>query len=383
MKTDIQTIVDLRHELHKHPELSMKETETKKRLIRFLSDHTTAEIHDEGSWFYCLIGKDKPGGTIAFRADMDALPMQETLILPYASVNPGVAHKCGHDGHMAALCGLALELEKDPPIRPICLIFQPGEEIGAGGRSCAEFVKRKGIKEVYAGHNLDGYPVNSIVIREGLTQPASEGLLLKFEGLCSHASEPEAGRNPAEVIARTAIFAVEKARQPHGGILLCTVVGMQAGTGDFGISAGEGSLSLTLRAENEKEMLELEKAIRDYASEQGAAAGLLVSCSIQDFFPETRNTKAALAKVRRAARSLELPVVEMEHLWRASEDFGWYTRDTEGAIFYIGTGEDHAALHTDAYDFEDKVLGTIVDMMKAIVTIHGRFESRPDPFMLA
>lgn len=367
MKGNMNTIIDLRHELHRYPELSMKEYETKNRLIRFLEGYTSVEIHDQDSWFYCVIGKDKPGKAIAFRAEMDALPMTESTDLPYASVYFGAAHKCGHDGHMAALCGLAMELEKHPAERPVYLIFQPGEEIGAGGKMCADFVKQEGIAEIYACHNLEGYPENSIVIREGLTQPASEGLSLLFEGMRSHASEPETGKNPSEVIARTALFAAERAGKPHQGMVMCTIVGMKAGTGDFGISAGDGSLSLTLRSENEEEMLELEKEIRTFAEEQAEKTGLRFSYSIQDFFPETRNTQEGLCKVRKAAEKLGLAVIEMDHLWRASEDFGWYTKDTEGAIFYIGTGEKHAALHTDDYDFNDNVTGTIVGMMKELI----------------
>ena len=166
MKVNINTIIDLRHELHRYPELSMKEYETKSRLIRFLEGYTSAEIHDQDRWFYCIIGKEKPGKAIAFRAEMDALPMTESTDLPYASVYFGAAHKCGHDGHMAALCGLAMELEKHPAERPVYLIFQHGEEIGAGGKMCAEFVKQEGIAEIYACHNLEGYPENSIVLRE-------------------------------------------------------------------------------------------------------------------------------------------------------------------------------------------------------------------------
>ncbi len=367
MKTNIDPIIALRHDLHRHPELSMEEHETKNRLIHFLQNHTSAEIHDQGTWLYCITGKGKPGPAVAFRAEMDALPMTETMNLPYASVYQGAAHKCGHDGHMAALCALAVELECCPLNRPVYLIFQPGEETGSGGKACSEFVKKEGIREIYACHNLEKYPENSIVIREGLTQPASEGLSLIFKGKCSHASEPEAGINPAEVIARTSIYALEQASQPHRGMVLCTIVGMQAGTGDFGISAGEGSLSLTLRAENEKDMLRLEQAVRTFAAEEAKKAGLTFTWHIQDFFPETRNTPAALENVRQAAKNLNLNVIEMDHLWRASEDFGWYTRDTDGAIFYIGTGEAHAPLHTDGYDFNDHVLETIVDMMKELV----------------
>ena len=363
MRTDLEKIIKLRHDLHRHAELSMQETETKKILMDFLARYARGRLVDRGKWFYYVTGEEKPAEPVAFRADMDALPMEETIELPYASENCGIAHKCGHDGHSAALCALALELDACPVERPVYLIFQPGEETGAGGYACAQFLKEAGIHEVYAFHNLEGYPENSIIFRTGLTQPASEGLILYFTGKQSHASEPEKGINPAELISRTVLYTGEIARKQYEGMVLLTVVGMQAGTGDFGISAGEGSLSITLRAEIEGEMKGLEDDILSFARLLGERCGIRVTHEISDYFPETRNTDAALNKVKKAAQKSGRKLIEMDHLWRASEDFGYYTKVAEGAVFYIGTGEDHAPLHTSGYDFNDHIIPTAVEML--------------------
>ena len=358
-----QMIKNLRHELHRCAELSMKEFRTKRILMNYLRENTSFEVVDMDSWFLCIIGKDKPGKPIAFRADMDALPIPETISLPYASEKDGVSHKCGHDGHSACLCGLALELMKKPVDRPVYLVFQPGEEIGAGGKACAEYLKKAGVSEVYAFHNLPGYPLNSIVIREGLTQPASEGLALRFIGQCSHASEPENGINPAETIAKTVLFAGTISAEPHDGMVLCTVTGMNAGTGDFGISAGEGALFLTLRAEHEDEMKALERKIIEFAETEATVKGLDFNFEIHDYFPETRNDADCLKKVRSAAELAGKELIEMKELWRASEDFGYYTKNMPGAIFYIGTGEKAPLLHTPEYDFQDEIIETAVEVM--------------------
>ena len=123
-KDNLKKIVELRHELHAHPELSGHEDWTKRRLMDFIKENTTLAVVDCGNWFYaahCVAGAE----AIAFRADMDALPIPETGAgLPWASRCPGVSHKCGHDGHSAALCGLALELESVPRPRSVYLIFQ-------------------------------------------------------------------------------------------------------------------------------------------------------------------------------------------------------------------------------------------------------------------
>ena len=366
----LSAITQLRHTLHQHPELSMRETETMKILQTFLRENTSLELHKRDSWFYALkkssVSVPSDGdnsGPIAFRADMDALPIPETISLPYGSQNEGVSHKCGHDGHCAVLCGLALELDSMETDRDVYLIFQPGEEIGAGAKRCAELICEKGITEIYAMHNLGGYPEGSLVYRRGLTQPSSEGLRIRLTGKTSHASAPEKGNNPAGAIASIVQYAL---RTP---IRRCTITGIRLGDGDFGISPGEGEICMTLRAEVEEEMQAMEQSIISCAAQVSAAAGLEMTYSIHDYFPETRNHDDCLDRVLDAARNNEIPAISMPDLWRASEDFGHYLKICPGAMFYIGNGEDYPPLHTAEYDFNDKIIETAVNMFMRIAGI--------------
>ena len=361
-KNHLRIITQLRHELHCHPELSMNEIETSRIIKQFLRQYTHFQIAERGNWFYAVKEGRSPSQKIAFRADMDALPIREDAGLPYHSVNEGVSHKCGHDGHCAALCGLAMELDREDIAPSVYLIFQPGEETGQGAAICKELIRQEGISEIFAYHNLSGYPEKSIAYRRGLTQPASEGLKLVFCGKTSHASAPEDGSNPADVIAKVILYAEETVRQRTGGLLLCTVTGIRLGSGDFGISPGEGELCLTLRAENEKDMKDLETEILACAGKLCIAAGIHLRHSLHDSFPETRNHEESLEKILQAAGNLQLQVMPMEKLWRASEDFGWYLKECPGAIVYVGNGEGHPALHTEEYDFKDSILETVVDL---------------------
>ena len=124
-------IVSLCHALHAHTELSGREMTTKERIRSSLSFHTSAALADYGSWLsarFCPKGAEV-AAPIAFHADMDALPIDETIELPYGSVVPDVAHKCSHDGHTAALAAAARLIEQNAAIeRPVCLVFQPAEE---------------------------------------------------------------------------------------------------------------------------------------------------------------------------------------------------------------------------------------------------------------
>ncbi|MBR2995955.1 MAG: amidohydrolase [Lachnospiraceae bacterium] len=366
---NLDKITELRHVLHRCPELSLQESGTIGILKEFLQKNTTLETEDRDGWFYavkCSTESPAASSPIAFRADMDALPMDESIALPYGSARSGISHKCGHDGHMAALCGLALELDKMKVSRDIYLIFQPAEEIGLGAVRCAELIREKGITEIYAFHNLSGYPENSIVYRQNLTQPASEGLLVRLHGKQSHASAPEEGCNPSAAIAELALYAQHLPEDVHEGMALCTIVGMQCGQGDFGISAGEGSVCVTLRAEQEPFMKEMEKKILQKAEELSVRDSLKAEYEIHDYFPETRNHEEAVSRIIRKAAQLQLPVVEMKKLWRASEDFGHYLKLCPGAMFYIGNGEEYPAVHTESYDFNDRILKTAVNLFLAL-----------------
>ena len=355
-------ITALRQLLHSCPDLSLQEAGTIEILKIFLRENTTLEICDRDGWFYAVkyASVEPAASPIAFRADMDALPMDESIALPYGSVHKGMSHKCGHDGHKS------LELEKLKLNRTVYLVFQPAEEIGRGAVICANLIREKGITEIYAFHNLSGYPENSIVYRKQLTQPASEGLKVCMQGKQSHAGAPEEGRSPSAAIAELALYARHLPEEPHDGMALCTIVGMQCGQGDFGISPGEGSVSVTLRAEQEPFMKKMEKKLLEKAEELSARDGLRTGYEIHDYFPETRNHDEALNRVIRKASILQLPVIEMKELWRASEDFGYYLKLCSGAMFYIGSGEEYPALHTDSYDFNDRILKTAVDMFLAL-----------------
>ena len=365
-KDNLKKIVELRHELHTHPELSGREGWTKRRLMDFIKDNTTLAVVDCGSWFYAA---HYVAGTeaVAFRADMDALPIPETGTgLPWASRCPGVSHKCGHDGHSAALCGLGLELESVPRPRSVYLIFQHAEETGQGGQICAALLRERSISEVYAFHNRSGYPEGSVVVRSGLCQCASKGLTVRMTGRRSHASEPEKGINPSFALTALVSHVESLLKEPHQGLVLCTVVNISVGQKDFGISAGEGEVSMTLRADREAEMDALEAGIREEAARLAQANGLEVEFEVSDPFPETVSSAECVRRVETAAQGLQLPLLQMEAPWRASEDFGYYTREFPGAIFYIGSGETWPPLHTPEYDFNDAIFETAVDMFLAL-----------------
>lgn len=366
-EADLNLAVALRHELHAHPELSGQEKWTKARLMDFLKEHTRLKLFDRGSWFYALC-RGRGEGKVAFRADFDALPMEETCDVPYRSRCSGVAHKCGHDGHSAALALLGLTLERTGTDRDVYLIFQPAEEVGGGGETCATLLREEGIGEVYAFHNMPGYPLHTVALRTGTMNCASKGVTLRFQGVSTHASTPELGRNPAQAVARIvcALPGLTR-REDHRGLVMATVVQMDVGEPAFGISAYRGALLLTLRAQYQEELDILWEQVEGLARQAAQEDGLILTVEEQDVFPETANHPAGVKKVEKAARTLGFPVVEMAEPMRASEDFGWYLRQAEGAMFLLGDGEDHPSLHSTDFDFPDALLETACALFQKLI----------------
>lgn len=381
--------VELRHELHKHPELSNQEKWTKGYLMDFLNTHTSLEVVDRGKWFYALYHGQR-GETleyakapIAFRADFDAIAVTEPADLPYCSQNPGVAHKCGHDGHSATLCALALEIneksvgqgqqdqentDEKEINRDIYFVFQHAEETGDGAETSSKIIEEFGIEEVYAIHNLPGAEFASFGIRNGTICCASKGMEIIYHGVSSHASEPEKGKNPAfaiaEIIRRIPEITVA---EEHDGLILCTVIQVDVGERAFGVSAHEGKLLMTIRAQQETELDALQNNLEDIAVKQAKEYGIECEIKYNDVFPETRNHEESIDKIRKIASKMKCPINEMESPLRTSEDFGYFLKRAKGAMVWLGSGEKQSALHSVEFDFNDELIPIGVDLFKNLI----------------
>lgn len=369
-KKNFELAVGLRHELHAHPEISNHEVWTKQHLINFLQTHTSLEIVDKGLWFYAIYRSKVGRKNIAFRADFDALPMEERIELPYGSQFPGVSHKCGHDGHAASLCGLALEIDQKGCDNNIFFLFQHAEETGDGAIQCVPFIKEQQIDEIFAWHNISGLTHNAVHVIDGTAQCASKGMTIHMEGAPSHASEPEKGINPAYAITRVIdsipTFTDTTANK---GMVLCSIVHVEIGEKAFGLNASNGVLRLTIRALYEEELDRLQKNLEDIARAEAEKYGIRVSFEYQDEFPETVNHKLSSDKVRQVCKEKGIPLVELSEAFRPSDDFGHLLKLTKGAYCYIGNGEEYPHLHSYEYDFRDELIETAVEVFKGLSSL--------------
>lgn len=378
----IRKAIALRHDLHQHPELSGEETWTKQRLMGFLRENTSLSVVDRGAWFYAKYaaacdagqcaasehGAKAPGGAIAFRADFDAVAIQEDGALPYASRNPGVAHKCGHDGHSGALCAFAMMVEEEGADRDVYFIFQHAEETGQGAEPVSALVEEERIKEIYGIHNYPGMPFGSVNIKPGVICCASLGMELIFTGTPAHASTPELGKNPAQTVSRLVLELDElKARHAKKGMLLATVVQIAVGERAFGISAAEGRLLLTARGEDESELERFVSGIREKAEELCEEAGISLGVNFYDRFPATCNDENITEKIRQICGENGIPVIDMQNPLRTSEDFGWFLKKAPGALIWLGAGEAAAPLHDKDYDYNDDLIAESCRLFRLIL----------------
>lgn len=359
-----EILIELRHDLHRHPELSMEECWTQQRLMAFLRENTSLEVVPMGKWFYAHYTSGSQLPAIAFRAELDALPVRDEIDTSYASQVTGHGHKCGHDGHMVSLCGLAMRLDRCGADRDVYLIFQHGEEIGAGGEECARLLPEKEIGLVYGWHNRPGLPLGMVQTMDGTMYYASKGVILHFDGIPSHASMPEAGRCPAFAISKI-VNAIPQLLSPENwvGQVFCTVIQIDVGEPAFGTQASRGELLLTIRGQYEREMDLLQEKLEKMAGQLAIEDGLEWNVRYCDAFPESANDPIAAQRIRDAAQRLGMNYREAPHPYRGSDDFGYYPKLALGAMFEIGAGVDCPPIHTVHYDFPDEILEHAIDLM--------------------
>jgi len=382
----LESVIQLRKELHKYPEVSGKEFNTAQRIVSFLEKYSPDEIITEvGNTGVIAVYKGlKPGKTVLFRCELDALPIEEINTFDYRSINDGVSHKCGHDGHMAILCGLAMELHhKRPESGSVILLFQPAEEDGEGAKNIiadAKFYKFQP-DYVFALHNLPGYPKNQIVIKNNTFTCAVNSIIIKLKGITAHAGEPEKGINPALAIAEI-ITEYNQFIQPDiskNGYCQITPIYIQMGKKAYGISAGEGEIHFTVRCDSNDRMKKTETVLENLA--KSIANEFKLNCSFEwtQNFHANENNPEAVNFIKEAAIENDFEILEKENPFTWGEDFGLFTQKYPGAMFGIGSGTDSPALHNPDYDFPDDIIPTgvlLFHQISKLITDANKFNNR-------
>jgi len=370
-----QDIIQLRHDLHRHPELSGREAGTSRRVTEFIAasgpDEVLENVGGHGllaSWHFGAGGPE-----IVIRCELDALPITETNRFGHASVCTGVSHKCGHDGHMAIVAGLAAWLATRPFNNGrVSLLFQAAEEIGLGAKAMLEDPRLTGFAPdyIFALHNLPGYPLHEVLVVRRQFSATVLSLAVHFEGVMAHAAHPETGRNPSLAVSEAMLAIQQLARPDPAGLsfALVTPVYTRIGAPDYGIAASEGELHLTLRTWSEEAMRSLLDSIARTVAGLCEKHGLSHTTEQFDYFPAVINDPDCNGMIVAAARRLGYTVRELPGPMRFGEDFGFFTQKAKGAMFGLGAGSTTPPLHNQAYDFPDALLESGTAMFKSIIS---------------
>ncbi len=369
-------LTEFRHWLHRHPELSGFEDTTSAALADHIAlyepDRLVTDLGGRG--IAAVFAGSEPGPRILLRCDMDALPINEVTDIPYRSAIAGVSHKCGHDGHMTILMGVAARLHENPPARgSVVLLFQPAEETGEGARRVIADIKFRDIEPdfVFALHNLPGFPLGSIVLKNGAFSSASRGIMVELTGTSSHASEPQNGKSPALAVAQIieTFTSLSKSSISKDDAPMVTVTHVRVGGRTFGISPGEGCVMAVLRARTTEEMNIISRNIKKIAEVIAETNQLECSIGWMNEFPVTENSGKAAGAIRSAAGNLGLRIVQPDAPFPWSEDFGHFTEKYSGALFGIGAGDDTPALHSPEFDFPDELIPTGIKIFIEIINV--------------
>ena len=361
---DIAELTEWRRVLHRFPEVSRDEAGTAARVGQALAalgpDQTLTGLGGHG--VAAVFNGRAPGPTVLFRAELDALPIEELSTAPHRSTIAGKGHLCGHDGHMTLLMGLGRLIARQRPERGrVVLMFQPAEEDGSGAAAVVADPAFAAIKPDWAFsiHNMPGLAFGTGLLKSGVVNCASQGLKITLHGKTAHASQPEAGTSPGLALASliTAFTQLAPPGPLRPGYRLGTVTHARLGEPAFGIAPGMAELWITLRTTENAAMATLRAEAMALAEAQTKAHGLTLRFETHDDFAASVNHPEATGRIAAALDALGISHDEGDLPMRASEDFGRFGQPgTRSAMLFLGAGDKMPALHNPDYDFPDSLI---------------------------
>ncbi|MDH3741472.1 MAG: M20 family metallopeptidase [Hyphomicrobiales bacterium] len=358
-------LVDIRRDIHAHPELAFEEHRTSALVadnLRTLGFDVTCGIAGTGVVGSLTCGSG--GKSIGLRADMDALPMTEATGLPYSSKIPGKMHACGHDGHITMLLGAARYIAQTRDFEgTVHLIFQPAEEDIGGAKAMIDdgLFERFPCDAVFAMHNLPGKPCGEFVVRPGSFMASADACSIVIRGKGGHGAMPHLTVDPV-VVGSSVVMALQTVVSRRidplaGGVV--TVGRFSAGTSS-NIIPETAELDIGVRSFSPEVREQLRGMICKMVEEQVASFGARCEIAYDYGYPVTVNSVAETEFVRSVALDLAGPgnVHELLYPFPVSEDFAFMLNERPGCYFGLGMGDepDRPWLHDPCYDFNDDCL---------------------------
>ncbi len=352
-----QQLVALRHDLHRHPELSFEETRTADRLHAALAALNPKSLRRVGETGVVarLSGRDLNTRAVVVRGDIDALPIQEETAVEFASTNDGVMHACGHDVHAAWTVGAAHLLTQKPALGDVIVLLQPGEETGRGAPVIIEEGVLDGVGAIFGGHVDMRFEVGQVVAQSGTVAASADQFTVQLIGRGSHAGRPHEGADPIIGAAAlvNALQTIVSRRVAPGVPAVVTVATIEAGTAT-NVIPERAHLSGTLRAADGETRALLHEEVRRMANAVAESHRLSAIVDVAAGTPPLVNDPGSIRLAQDAVRALlgadalaTLPVPNL-----GGEDFAFYLERIPGCFLRIGArgpGQEPIPAHTPRF----------------------------------
>jgi hippurate hydrolase len=356
-----ENIVALRRDIHREPELGFDTEKTAEKVLAAL-DGLPLEVETgiaQNGIVATLQGDEGP--TVALRADMDALPIEEDTGLPFASEIDGRMHACGHDAHTSMLVGAAHALSgmRDRLNGTERFVFQPAEEGGGGGKVMVEEGVADDVSSIFALHLWPGLPFGKVATKAGPIMAAADAFEMEIKGSGGHGAMPHLAADAVVIAAQvvTALQTVVSREVDPVEPAVLTVGEIGAGTA-FNIIPEKARLGGTVRTLNADLRERMPGRIREIAC--GVAKGMRGDADLDYHFsyPVTVNDEGAAGRALGVAEKLfgGESVLELPNPSMGAEDFAYFLEKVPGAFIWLAVGEDVSGLHTPQFAFDEEVL---------------------------
>lgn len=367
-----EEMVEIRRHLHQYPELSFEEVETPKLIANYhekLGHKVRTGVGGRG--VVAVLEGAKPGPTVALRADFDALPIQEENDFPHKSKVDGVMHACGHDGHTAALLGLAKALNrmKEDLEGTIVFIHQHAEELPPGGAiAMIEDGCLDGVDVIFGTHLWATAPLGEIGYRAGEFMAAPDRFDIKVLGYGGHGSQPEATKDSI-AIAGQLIVNMQQVVSRRVSALDSAVVSICSieAKNPYNIIADSVSLTGTVRTFKEEVRTHVEQEIGRIVKGTCLAADADYVYEYTKGYPATVNHEEETAFIASVAKSAPTVTSVKEYEPQmGGEDFAYYLQQVKGAFFFTGAaidGRESYPHHHPKFDIDEKALLTAAQVL--------------------
>ena len=370
IEADLDDFIQLRHDIHEHPELAFNETRTSDKVAQLLQEwgyQVERGIGGTGLVAQLKLG-DSPK-SIGIRADMDALPIHEESGVGYSSTHEGKMHACGHDGHTTILLAAAKALATRKTFNgTVNLIFQPAEEFGRPNSGAARMIAdglfdKFPCDAVFGMHNMPGHPQGQLHFHDGWMMASSDVVTITVKGVGGHGAKPHNTKDPI-VAASSIVMALQTivARNVNPLDSAVVTVGMfHAGVAN-NVIPEQAELKLTVRCFKPEIRQLLKERIVAVAKAQAESFNVVAEIDYQFGYAPVFNTSKETQFARQVARLVvaEGEIVDQTEPLAGSEDFAFMLEKCPGCYLFIGNGlkESDAAsgydLHNPHYDFNDK-----------------------------